>query len=66
MRTSYVIVFAAMLLSSIVPALAQHEVESRPDVEYVQHDGVRLTGDLDLPKGVAKAPVIVGVHGGGW
>jgi acetyl esterase/lipase len=26
----------------------------------------KLTGDLYLPKGVAKAPLIIAVHGGGW
>src|SRR5262245_14863799 len=47
-------------------AAAQHEVTTRANIEYVEHDGVKLTGDLYLPKGVAKAPLIIGVHGGGW
>jgi acetyl esterase/lipase len=34
--------------------------------EFAEHDGVKLLGDLYLPKGLAKAPVLVGVHGGGW
>src|SRR5262249_19342765 len=31
-----------------------------------EHDGVTLPADLYLPAGVAKAPVLVAVHGGGW
>ena len=27
---------------------------------------MKLTGDLYLPKDVAKAPIIIGIHGGGW
>ncbi len=30
------------------------------------HDGVRLTGDLYHPTGLAEAPVVVAVHCGGW
>ena len=49
------------------PAHAQQrEVATSANVEYVEHDGVKLTGDLYLPKGVAKAPLIIGIHGGGW
>jgi acetyl esterase/lipase len=36
------------------------------NIEYVAHDGVKLTGDLYLPKGVAKTPLVIGIHGGGW
>jgi acetyl esterase/lipase len=42
------------------------DVVTRPNVEFVQHDGVSLAADLYLPKGLDKAPVIVAVHGGGW
>jgi acetyl esterase/lipase len=42
------------------------EVATRPDIVFAEHDGVTLLGDLYLPKGLAKAPVLVGVHGGGW
>jgi acetyl esterase/lipase len=43
-----------------------YEVVTRPSLEFVQHDGVALAGDLYLPKGLDKAPVIVAAHGGGW
>jgi acetyl esterase/lipase len=43
-----------------------YDVVIRPGLEFVQHDGASLTGDLYLPKGLDKAPVIVAVHGGGW
>jgi acetyl esterase/lipase len=59
---------AAMpLLIAAQAALAQtYAVTTRPNVEYVVHDGVKLTGDLYLPKGLDKAPIIVAAHGGGW
>jgi acetyl esterase/lipase len=43
-----------------------YEVVTRPNLEFVQHDGAHLAGDLYLPKGVDKAPVIIAAHGGGW
>jgi acetyl esterase/lipase len=42
------------------------EVVTRTDIQFAEHDGTRLVGDLYLPKGLDKAPVLVGVHGGGW
>jgi acetyl esterase/lipase len=43
-----------------------HEVVIRPNIEFVQHEGVNLAGDLYLPKGVDKSPVVIAAHGGGW
>jgi len=57
---------ALALVTLAGPALAQNEVVTRANVDYVEHDGVKLTGDLYLPKGVAKAPLVIGIHGGGW
>ena len=45
---------------------AQYEVSTRSGVVYAVHDGTRLLGDLYLPKGRTKAPVLVAMHGGGW
>jgi acetyl esterase/lipase len=42
------------------------EVVTRADIQFAEHDGTRLVGDLYSPKGLDKAPVLVGVHGGGW
>jgi acetyl esterase/lipase len=42
------------------------EVVTRADIQFAEHDGTRLVGDLYPPKGLDKAPVLVGVHGGGW
>ena len=65
----------AMALCAVLlfanPALAQPgEVTSLDNVDYVAHDGVKLTGDLYLPKdtktGAAKTPLIIAIHGGGW
>ena len=50
-----------------VQAQAQtYGVTTQTGVAFVEHDGVKLSGDLYLPKGRDKAPVLVAVHGGGW
>ena len=59
------ILAAALAAVAATPAAAQGAADSRT-IGYVEHDGVKLSGELYLPKGVAKAPVIVAVHGGGW
>ena len=53
------------LIVSTMAAMAQ-EVVVRANIEYAQHDGTKLSGDLYLPKGRDKAPVIIAIHGGGW
>ena len=59
------LVLASMLCG--VSAHAQtYGVTARSNVDYVEHDGVKLTGDLYLPKTLDKAPVLIAVHGGGW
>jgi acetyl esterase/lipase len=44
----------------------EHEVAIEPDIPFAEHDGVTLLGDLYLPKGLRRAPVLVAAHGGGW
>jgi acetyl esterase/lipase len=44
----------------------RYEVVTRPNMEFVQHDGAHLAGDLYLPKGLDRAPVVIAAHGGGW
>jgi len=44
----------------------EHEVVVKSDIVLAEHDVLKLFGDLYLPKGSGKAPVLVGVHGGGW
>jgi acetyl esterase/lipase len=57
----------SMTIETQVEVQAQpYEVATQAGVPYAEHDGVTLAGDLYLPKGLAKAPVIVAVHGGGW
>jgi acetyl esterase/lipase len=56
---------AAGLLMTHV-ASAEQAVTTRNDIVFADHDGVKLLADLYLPEGVAKAPVLVAVHGGGW
>jgi predicted acyl esterase len=41
-----------------------YEVATERDIVFAEHDGVKLLADLYLPKGLGKAPVLVGVHGG--
>ena len=43
------------------PAIITHT-----DIVFAEHDGTQLLGDLYLPEGATKAPVLIGVHGGGW
>jgi acetyl esterase/lipase len=45
---------------------AKYEVTTRPGLVYAEHDGTLLVGDLYLPKGRAKAPALVAMHGGAW
>src|SRR5262245_40724791 len=45
---------------------AEYAVAVRKGVQYVEHDGIKLIGDLYTPRGRDKAPVIVAIHGGGW
>jgi len=57
---------AAIWAVTIDGGKAQSEVATRSAIEYADHNGTKLTGDLYLPKGGAKAPLIIAVHGGGW
>jgi acetyl esterase/lipase len=64
---AWALVVAVPLLVAAQIALAEtYAVTTKPNVEYVVHEGIKLTGDFYLPKGLDKAPVIVAVHGGGW
>jgi acetyl esterase/lipase len=49
-----------------VSAAQNFAVDTRTSIQYVEHDGVKLIGDLYSPKGRDKAPVIIAIHGGGW
>lgn len=43
-----------------------YECRIKHSLQYANHDGVRLTGDLYQPAGMEHAPVIIAIHGGGW
>jgi acetyl esterase/lipase len=62
-RLSIAVAFTVLMAGA---ARAEYDVSVRNNVEYVEHDGTKLSGDLYLPKGMAKAPLVVAVHGGGW
>ncbi len=68
MKVRHLVAIAAIaFVAPDTAALAQsHEVATRANVEYAEHDGTKLTGDLYLPKGLEKAPLMVAMHGGGW
>jgi acetyl esterase/lipase len=57
----------AMLLSAGHHASAAvYEFATETGLVYAEHDGTKLVGDLYRPKGRAKAPVLVAIHGGGF
>jgi acetyl esterase/lipase len=59
-------VLAATLMMTTLASAREYEVVTRNDIVFAEHDGTKLLGDLYLPKGLDKAPVLVGVQGGGW
>jgi acetyl esterase/lipase len=62
-----VIALAAVVVLARAPAAkAEYEVIAQTNVEYANHDGIKLIGDLYQPKGLDKAPALIAVHGGGW
>ena len=40
--------------------------EARRGIEFARPGGTPLTGDLYVPAGANRCPVVVSVHGGGW
>jgi len=67
MRAILSFVAAVVVMISISEAsAAEYEITNRSALVFAEHDGTKLVGDLYLPKGRAKAPVLVAVHGGGW
>jgi acetyl esterase/lipase len=65
-RRAAIAAVALMLVAAHGAAAQGYGVVTRPNVPYVEHDGVKLTGDFYAPKGLDKAPVLIAVHGGGW
>ena len=55
-----------LILAAAGAFARDYEVVTRSNLEFVQHDGASLAGDLYLPKGLDKAPVVIAAHGGGW
>jgi len=43
------------------------DIETQTDIQFAEHDGVKLYADLYRPNAAAKPyPILVAVHGGGW
>jgi acetyl esterase/lipase len=55
-----------LLTMASLASAADYEVTTQLGLVYAEHDGTKLVGDLYLPKGLAKAPALVAIHGGGW
>jgi acetyl esterase/lipase len=58
------------LAFSVVEACA-YDVVTRRNIEYAEHDGVKLHGDLYHPRTRERdrlpvVPVVIAIHGGGW
>jgi acetyl esterase/lipase len=67
MLSKLIVAAAALaLLAGGQAAAAEFEMVNSADLVFGEHDGIRLVGDLYLPKGRSKAPVLVAVHGGEW
>jgi len=66
MLSKLLLVLATLLAAGTAGSAAEYEIANQSDVVYAEHDGVKLLGDLYLPKGKSKAPILVAVHGGGW
>jgi len=65
MRTIVGLAAALIALASVASA-EEYEITDRPGVVFAEHDGTKLVGDFYLPKGRARAPALVAIHGGGW
>jgi acetyl esterase/lipase len=66
-RAAIPVMLVGGMMATMSDALGrEYEVATRGDITYVERDGTKLVGDLYLPKGLDKAPVLVAVHGGGW
>jgi acetyl esterase/lipase len=64
------ILIVLLLAVSVSDAFA-YEVAIRRNIEYAEHDGVKLHGDLYHPVTRERSrlpivPVVIAVHGGGW
>jgi acetyl esterase/lipase len=56
----------ATLLASPAASAADYKVAMKSAIPHAERGGVRLVGDLYLPEGRSKAPVVVAFHGGAW
>jgi acetyl esterase/lipase len=55
-----------LLFSTLISVAHSDLSETIHDIPYAKVDAVTLALDLHLPKGKARAPLIVWVHGGAW
>ena len=60
------VVVLAALLAHPPASAADYKITMKSAIPYAEHGGVRLVGDLYLPEGRGKAPVVVAFHGGAW
>jgi acetyl esterase/lipase len=53
-------------LASISTTAQSLEVDIQRGLQYAEHDGIKITGDLYTPKTLGKYPALVAVHGGAF
>jgi acetyl esterase/lipase len=66
MRLLSAVALLATLLVHPPASAADYKVTMKSAIPYADHGSVRLLGDLYLPEGRSKAPVVVAFHGGAW
>jgi len=62
----YCMALLGLLMMASQASAADYEVTTQLGMVYAEHDGTKLVGNIYLPKGLAKAPALVAIHGGGW
>src|SRR5262245_57247641 len=62
---SLAVAWLATLLAHPASA-ADYKVTMKSVIPYAERGGIRLLGDLYLPEGRPKAPVVIAFHGGAW
>src|SRR6185295_7059568 len=66
-RVPVVAALACWIFTAAAGVSAQpSSVDIQRGVQYAEHDGVKLVGDLYSPKAPGKYPALVAVHGGGF
>lgn len=63
---SLIALAATFALTAFQTAQAEYAVKTTNDIAFIERGTEKLVGDLYMPQGVQKAPVLIALHGGGW